>query len=266
MSIEEELNTPFSDMQPPAANEERRSAPTIRRRTQPSANDQSADLGAATLSLHWALISLAAVHRRSANRASHTEQTCGAGAAVPVADAAPGQPLSQPNFEVAAAGAGNEPEQAAADALHLVMDDSFIHGGGHAAGGVPEECAAVAAGFEGRDGHGSGEDGEERTAGMEIEPGSQGKAAGNMAGSEGAAAEDEGEDCAAAAAAKHSFRLAYALLGEHWNHSGLWPAVTAWLVHVWCLDSMPGPIRIRPGSALVDQSTTSLLGQNETFQ
>ncbi|EIE25021.1 hypothetical protein COCSUDRAFT_61270 [Coccomyxa subellipsoidea C-169] len=214
VSIEEELNTPFSNMQPPAANEERKSAPTIRRRTQPSANDQSADLGAATLSLHWALISLAAAHRRSATRVSHTEHICGAGAAVPVADMAPGQPLSQRNGEVAAAGAGTEPEQAAADALHLVTDDSFIHGGGHAARGVPEECATVAAGFEGRDGHGTDEDGDEGAAGMEIEPGSQGGAAGNMPGSEGAAAEDEGEVCAAAAAAKHSFRLAYALLEQ----------------------------------------------------
>ncbi|KAK9908774.1 hypothetical protein WJX75_002671 [Coccomyxa subellipsoidea] len=94
VSIEEELSTPFESLQTAAASQEDRKAAPLRSPASQQTIEQPADLDAAALTLHRALISLAAAHQRSRaefGRAELAPNGGGTGAAVPPAsDMAPG--------------------------------------------------------------------------------------------------------------------------------------------------------------------------------
>lgn len=245
VSIEEELSTPFESLQTAAASQEdRKAAAPLRSPASQQTIEQPADLDAAALTLHRALISLAAAHQRSRaefGRAELAPNGGGTGAAVPPAsDMAPGHPLSQPLSQppsqppengAADNGNGPEPHQAMTDVEPSACLEnsrpSVSHRARQPSEDVPAQgdAAAAAAGSKGAEELTAAN---RRSVGSMQESGSEEEAAGKPGSEAEAAVEDlddagplpvadeEGlEDRAAGAAGNRGFRLAYALLGEN---------------------------------------------------
>lgn len=245
MSIEEELNTPFESLQTAAASQEdRRAVAPLRSPASQQTIEQPADLDAAALTLHRALISLAVAHQRSRaqfGRAELAPNGGRTGAAVPRAsDIAPGHPLSQPLCrppsqppENGAADDtdGPEPDQAMTDVEpSACLEDSrpsVSHRLRQPFEGVPvqSDAAAAAAVSEGAEDLTAAD---WRSVGSVQESGSEEEAAGEPGSEAEAAVEhlddagplpvaDEAElgDRAVGAAGNRGFRMAYALLGEN---------------------------------------------------
>ncbi|CAL8462020.1 g1551 [Coccomyxa elongata] len=127
VSIEDELNTDFKDLRPPAAsNEETRASLLSHSQLQPDTADAPPDLQAAALALYWALISLAGALRRSAGPAAPAPS---GGAAD--ADLAPGQPMTHPQsgppptaVEPSAGAAGAPADKASSQPMTLHLPEA----------------------------------------------------------------------------------------------------------------------------------------------
>lgn len=88
VSIEEELNTDFKDLQPSAAGHvQKRAAMPIRCQPEGNAAEQTPGLEAAALELHWALVSLAGAQRRAwGTSATSADMSAGRSPPVPASN------------------------------------------------------------------------------------------------------------------------------------------------------------------------------------